>query len=77
MSADLDRVRVVCDGAPVADHPRVWAKHQTISDPAHVEAAKTLRQQRLAVVPPPAQTLVEQRSLNTYDAAFGLTEEVR
>jgi transposase len=32
--ADLDRVRVWCEGGVVADHERVWARHQTISDPA-------------------------------------------
>ena len=32
--ADLDRVRVWCDGDVVADHERVWARHQRISDPA-------------------------------------------
>ena len=30
--ADLDRVRVFCDGQTVADHERVWAWHQTITD---------------------------------------------
>jgi transposase len=49
--ADLDRVRVWCEGAVVADHERVWARHQTISDPAHVSAAQLLRQQRFAPVP--------------------------
>ena len=37
--ADLDRVRVCCDGELVADHARVWARHQTITDPEHVAAA--------------------------------------
>ncbi len=46
VTADLERVRVVCDGRPVADHERVWDIHQTISDPCHVEAAKTLRHER-------------------------------
>ena len=27
--ADLDRVRVFCDGRVVADHDRVWARHQS------------------------------------------------
>ena len=27
--ADLDRVRAFCDGRVVADHARVWARHQT------------------------------------------------
>ena len=38
--ADLDPVRVFCDGRPVADHERAWAKHQTITDPEHLAAAK-------------------------------------
>jgi hypothetical protein len=75
VSADLDRVRVVCDGQPVADHARVWARHHTISDPAHVEAAKRQQQQRLIVVPPPAQTQVEQRALSDYDDMFGLNQD--
>ncbi len=32
--ADLDRVRVLCEGSVVADHERIWAKHQTLADPA-------------------------------------------
>ena len=32
-------------GALVADHPRVWARGTTITDPAHVETARRLRQQ--------------------------------
>ena len=40
VTADLERVRVWCGGALVADHDRIWAKHQTISDPDHVDAAK-------------------------------------
>ena len=32
--ADLDRVQVFCDGRLVADHERVWAWHQTMSDPS-------------------------------------------
>jgi transposase len=70
--ADLDRVRVWCEGGLVADHGRIWARHQTISDPAHVKAAQLLRQQRLAVVPPAAETEVEQRRLADYDTALGV-----
>jgi transposase len=72
--ADLDRVRVWCEGGLVADHARIWARHQTISDPAHVKAAQTLRQQRLAVVPPAADTEVEQRRLADYDSALGVAD---
>jgi transposase len=70
--ADLDRVRVWCDGAVVADHQRVWARHQTISDPAHVSAAQLLRQQRFTVVRPATETEVEQRRLADYDTALGV-----
>jgi transposase len=69
---DLDRVRVWCDGAVVADHQRVWARHQTISDPAHVSAAQLLRQQRFTVVRPATETEVEQRRLADYDTALGV-----
>jgi transposase len=72
VAADLDRVRVFCDGRPVADHPRCWARHQSLTDPVHAQAAKTLRHDRLAVVAPPAATQVEQRPLSSYDTAFGL-----
>ena len=40
---DLHRVRVFCDGRVVADHERVWAWHQTLTDPDHLAAAKVLR----------------------------------
>jgi transposase len=70
--ADLDRIRVWCDGDLVADHLRVWARHQTISDNAHVRAAHILRHQRFAVVQPAAETEVEQRRLADYDTALGV-----
>jgi len=69
--ADLARVRVICDGKVVADHERAWAKHQTVSDPEHVRAAKGLRRERLRVVPA-ADTDVEIRSLRDYDTALGI-----
>jgi transposase len=72
VTADLGRVRVWCGGTPVADHSRVWAKHQTISDPDHVQAAKLLRRQRFDVIGPPAHVEVEQRRLADYDTALGL-----
>jgi transposase len=72
ITADLGRVRVFCAGAVVADHVRVWAKHQTISDPAHVDAARQLRRQRFDVISPPAHVEVEQRRLADYDAVLGL-----
>jgi transposase len=71
--ADLDRVRVWCEGGVVADHERVWARHQTISDPAHVKAAQILRQQRFTLIPPATETEVDQRSLIDYDSALGVS----
>ena len=70
ITADLDRVRVRLDGRVVADHVRVWARGSTITDSAHVEAAKRLRHQfqqpRLAA----ADDL--SRDLADYDRAFGI-----
>ncbi len=71
--ADLARVRVLCDGRIVADHDRVWARHQTITDPQHLAAAQALRRQRAAVLRPAAEPEVEQRCLADYDAALGLS----
>jgi transposase len=73
VAADLERVTVCCGGQLVAEHARCWARHQTIADPAHLDAARGLRRERLTVLTP-AQTPVEQRPLSDYDAAFGLGE---
>ena len=71
VSADLDRVRVRVDGRLVAEHARVWARGMTITDPAHLEAAKTLREQFRAPRPVAAgDDLV--RDLADYDRAFGI-----
>ena len=76
VSADLHRVRVACDGRLVADHPRVWANHQTISDPEHVAAARALRRERLEIARPAAEVQVEQRHLGDYDTALGVDATV-
>lgn len=70
--ADLDRVHAFCDGQCVATHDRIWATHQTISDPIHVEAAKVLRRRRIQIPPPPAEAEVAVRDLAVYDTAFGV-----
>ncbi len=75
--ADLERVRVLSDGRAVADHERVWARHQTITDPAHRRAADALRAARGAVLRPvrgagAAAPAVQRRSLADYDAALGV-----
>ena len=78
--ADLTRVWVTCDGAVVADHDRVWARHQTITCFEHSVAAKLLRQGRGDLLRPVPDIVtgevVEIRSLGAYDKALGLDEEV-
>lgn len=70
--ADAAQVRVFCDGRAVAHHDRCWARHQTITDPAHREAADQLRAARRLVAVPPVATEVEHRALSDYDRLFGL-----
>jgi transposase len=72
--AGLERVRGFCEGRLVADHERIWARHQTLTDPAHWAAAQALRRQRLAIVRPPAEPDVQIRCLADYDTALGLDE---
>ena len=78
--ADLDRVWVTCEGAIVADHTRIWAAHQTITDFEHAVAAKQLRRGRSDLLRPVADAVtgeeVEIRSLRSYDRALGLVDAV-
>ena len=72
VTVDLGRVRIWCEGAMVGDHARIWAKHQTISDPDHVQAATILRRRHFDIAVPPTHVEVEQRRLIDYDAVLGL-----
>ena len=74
VAADLTRVEVRHEGRLIAAHDRVWARGMTITDPAHVAAAKVLREQfqRPEPTPDPDDGLV--RDLADYDHAFGLIE---
>ena len=45
--ADLEQVKVTCEGALVACHDRSWVAHQTITDPGHKAAADVMRAGRL------------------------------
>ena len=76
VTADLDQVRVFCDGKTVADHERVWAWHQTITDPEHRAAANMLHCNRIGALRPVREaedtTVVEQRVLSDYDSALGI-----
>lgn len=77
VSADLERVRVRSNGKTIADHARVWARGMTITDPAHVAIAKTLRTefQHPGTIPVAGDELV--RDLSDYDRAFGLAGELQ
>ena len=82
--ADLNRVRVFNEGHLVADHQRVWAWHQTLTDPDHLTAANALRRAHIGALRPvrdPDAALrselrvelrVEQRPLTDYDTALGI-----
>ena len=74
VTADLARVEVRHEGRLVAAHDRVWARGMTITDPAHVAAAKVLRElfQRPRPAPDPHESLA--RDLADYDRAFGLLD---
>jgi hypothetical protein len=70
--ADLDRVLVSAGGRVAADHARVWARGLTVTDPAHRETARRLRQEfREPRQQPGSDDLF--RDLADYDRAFGLT----
>jgi Mu transposase, C-terminal domain/Helix-turn-helix domain of resolvase len=74
VSADLARVEVRHEGRLVAAHDRAWARGMTVTDPAHVAAAKVLREQyqRPRPAPDPHEGLL--RDLADYDRAFGLID---
>jgi hypothetical protein len=76
VTADLDRIHVTHNGLNVTTHDRVWARQVTITDPAHVLQAGVMRRQfqtlRNPFQTPAHQSLVEARSLATYDDLFGV-----
>jgi hypothetical protein len=69
--ADLDEVVITCAGDDVGRHPRSWAKHRTITDPAHDAARREMQRfgQRAAAA---EVDDVEIRDLAVYDRALGL-----
>jgi hypothetical protein len=72
--ADLARVEVRHEGRLVAAHDRAWARGMTITDPAHVAAAKVLREQFQQTRPAPDPHEGLGRDLADYDRAFGLID---
>jgi len=75
VAADLECVRVRCEGRIVTEHPRVWARGTTTTDPAHVQTAAWLRKQfqQPRAVAAAGDDLV--RDLSEYDRAFGLNDQ--
>ncbi|WBB64660.1 IS21 family transposase [Streptomyces sp. WMMC500] len=69
VTADLEQVVAVCDGTEVARHARCWARHQSLTDPVHAQAAGSLRRQPTALATA-VDLQVEQRSLADYDRIF-------
>ena len=72
VTADLARVRVFAEGRLVADHERLWAWHQSITDPAHLAAARVMRHERVTALRRPADPEVQIRALADYDTALGV-----
>ena len=70
VSADLGRVTMKHGDGLIAWHDRVWAKGATITDPAHVEHARTLRHQFQR--PRPMTPPVMVRDLADYDRLYGV-----
>jgi hypothetical protein len=80
VTADLQQVQVRFDGRVVAEHDRVWARGMTVTDPAHVVAAKLLREQYRLDLHQPRALVTDGgvndlgRDLADYDRAFGLAD---
>lgn len=68
---DLDEVVVTCAGEEVARHSRSWARHRTITDPAHEIARKVMRVFAAALAEHDHDD-VEVRDLSVYDRATGV-----
>lgn len=77
VEADTETVRAYLDGRLVADHARCWARHQSLTDPAHADEAALIREgHRLALAHGVAAAAVEveERELPSYDRVFRLIE---
>jgi hypothetical protein len=60
----------------VAEHRRIWAKHQALADPQHLAAARQLGRGRIEMLQPLSHTDVELRSLTDYDTALGISADL-
>jgi hypothetical protein len=75
VSADLQDVTITWGERIVGHHRRHWGKHQTIHDPAHVEAAARMRLRPTRITGASSDE-VQIRSLADYDRLLGLDEVV-
>jgi hypothetical protein len=62
----------------VGRHARCWARHQTITDPAHRDRAHELAHRAAAAKDraaeaAPTAVVVEARDLSVYDTVFGIS----
>lgn len=74
VTADLVRVEVRHEKRLVAAHDRAWTRGMTITDPAHVAAAKVLREQYQQPRPASDPDKGLPRDLAEYERAFGLID---
>jgi hypothetical protein len=70
VTADLETVTISLDGRCVGNHTRSWGAGLTITDPDHVEAARSLR--KAFQNPTPSLDTAGLRDLADYDRAFGV-----
>ncbi|MEJ1193166.1 IS21 family transposase [Pseudarthrobacter sp. CCNWLW207] len=70
VTADLETVTISLDGRCVGNHTRSWGAGLTITDPDHVEAARTMR--KAFQNPAPSMDTAGLRDLADYDRAFGV-----
>jgi hypothetical protein len=64
-------VRVLCRAKVIADHERIWTRHQTLSAPGHVAAARALRRERAAGGPSRRSSSASCRSMTPRSALTG------
>jgi transposase len=74
IEADTETVRAHLDGRLVAEHARCWARHQTLTDPDHADAATAMRSQYRQSGAGAAAVEVAQPDLPAYDRVFQLIE---
>jgi transposase len=69
---DPTQVVITVAGEVVGRHRRSFAKHRTVTDPEHVQAADAMRSARAVIVDPTMPDEVEVRDLAVYDRLTGV-----